>query len=204
MGAHFELLVEEPSMEAFLTEAMPRILPDESTFAVRSFRGKRQLLDKLEVRLRAYAKGLPAVCKVVVLVDRDREECRELKRRIEGMAARAGLLTRARAGGGDWQAATRIVCEELEAWYFGDWEAVKSAYPKARSVLPRKLRSSDAIAGGTWEELERVLQQAGYFRGGLRKIEAARAIAKHIDPNRNASPSFRVFRDAVIEAASSA
>lgn len=191
-------------MEAFLTEAMPRILPDESTFAVRSFRGKRQLLDKLEVRLRVYAKGLPAICKVVVLVDRDREECHGLKRRIEDMAARAGLLTRARAGGGDWQAATRIVCEELEAWYFGDWEAVKSAYPKARSVLPRKLRSSDAIAGGTWEELERVLQQAGYFRGGLRKIEAARAIAKHIDPNRNASPSFRVFRDAVIEAASSA
>ena len=191
-------------MEAFLIEAMPRILPGESTFKVHSSRGKRQLLDNLEARLRVYAKGLPAVGKVIVLVDRDREECRELKRRIEGMAARAGLLTRARADGGDWQAATRIVCEELEAWYFGDWKAVKSAYPRAPSVLPRKLRSSDAIAGGTWEALERVLQQAGYFKGGLQKVEAARRIAKHIDPNRNASPSFRVFRDAVVEAASSA
>jgi len=191
-------------MEAFLTETMPRILPDESTFAVHSFQGKGQLLDNLEIRLRSYAKWLPAVGKAVVLVDRDREDCRELKRRVEDMAARAGLLTRAKADGGDWHVVTRIVCEELEAWYFGDWEAVESAYPGAPSVLPRKLRSSDAIAGGTWEELERVLQQAGYFRGGLRKIEAARAIARHIDPNRNASPSFRVFRDAVVEAASSA
>lgn len=139
-----------------------------------------------------------------MLVDRDREDCLELKRRIEGMAARAGLLTRARAGGGDWQAATRIVCEELEAWYFGDWKAVTSAYPRAPSVLPRKLRNSDAIAGGTGEALERVLRKAGYFKGGLQKVVVARAIAKHIDPNRNFSPSFRVFRDAVVEAASSA
>ena len=203
MGAHFELLVEEPSMEAFLTEAMPRMLPDESTFAVHAFHGKGQLLDNLESRLRAYAKWLPAVCKVVVLVDRDREDCLELKRRVEDMAARAGLLTRAWTGGEDWQAATRIVCEELEAWYFGDWDAVKSAYPGVRSSLPGGLRNSDAIAG-TWEELERVLRKAGYFRGGLQKVEAARAIAKHIDPNRNDSPSFRVFLDAVIEAASSA
>lgn len=191
-------------MEAFLIEAMPRILPGESTFKVHPSRGKRQLLDNLEARLRVYAKGLPAVGKVIVLVDRDREECRELKRRIEGMVAKAGLMSRTRAGGGDWQAATRIVCEELEAWYFGDWEAVKSAYPRAPSVLPRKLRNSDAIAGGTWEAFERVLRKAGYFRGGLRKIDAARRIAKHIDPNRNSSPSFRVFRDAVVEAASSA
>ena len=151
-----------------------------------------------------YALWLPSEYRLFILIDRDGDDCHVLKQRIEGMVAKAGLMSRTRAGGGDWQAATRIVCEELEAWYFGDWEAVKSAYPKARSVLPRKLRSSDAIAGGTWEELERVLQQAGYFRGRLRKVEAARRIAKHIDPNRNASPSFRVFRDAVVEAASSA
>ena len=54
-------------------------------------------------------------------------------------------------------------------------------------------RDPDAIAGGTWEALERVLQRAGYFRSGLRKIEAARAIAEHMDPARNRSASFRSF-----------
>jgi hypothetical protein len=39
----------------------------------------------------------------------------------------------------------------------------------------------------------------GYFRGGLGKVEAARAIAVYIDPSRNRSTSFARFRDAVIE-----
>jgi len=35
----------------------------------------------------------------------------------------------------------------------------------------------------------------------LRKIEAAEQIAPHMDPTRNTSRSFQVFRDALIEAA---
>ena len=54
-------------------------------------------------------------------------------------------------------------------------------------------RNPDAIAGGTWEALERVLRQAGYFGGGLPKIEVAREMAKHMDPARNESTSFRQF-----------
>ena len=51
----------------------------------------------------------------------------------------------------------------------------------------------DAIAGGTWEAFERVLRQAGYFGGGLPKIEVAREMAKHMDPARNTSASFGQF-----------
>ena len=43
--------------------------------------------------------------------------------------------------------------------------------------------------------------KAGYFSGGLRKIEAAEQIAPHMDPSRNTSHSFQVFRDALLEAA---
>jgi hypothetical protein len=67
-----------------------------------------------------------------------------------------------------------------------------------------RYRDPDAIAGGTWEAFERVLRQSGYFRGGLRKVEAARTIAPHIDPARNTSRSFQVLRDALVELAGQA
>lgn len=200
---HFELLVEEDSMAAFLYEALPDMLPEGCTFKPHVFKGKRRLIKNLESRLRGYARLLPPEHRLVILVDRDQDDCRNLKRRIEEMVARAGLRSRSMVGEGDWQAATRIVCEELEAWFFGDWEAVKAAYPRVSGGLPPRLRNSDAITGGTWEALQRILRKAGYITDRLPKVEAARAIARHIDPNRNSSPSFRVFRDTIREAAGS-
>ena len=69
--------------------------------------------------------------------------------------------------------------------------------------IPQKagFRDSDAVPGGTWEAFERVLQKARYFKGGLAKIEAARAVAQHMDPHRNRSKSFRAFREALGEMA---
>ncbi len=202
-ASHLDILVEEDSMAAFLYEALPAVLPEGCTFKPHVFKGKRGLIKNLESRLKGYAWSLPPEHRLVILIDRDQDDCHDLKRRIEGMVARAGLRSRSMVGGGDWQAATRIVCEELEAWYFGDWEAVKDVYPGVRNALPGGHRNSDAITGGTWETLERILRKAGYFTGGLRKVEAARAIGQRIDPNRNSSPSFRVFLDAVREAAGS-
>ena len=95
----------------------------------------------------------------------------------------------------------RLAIEELEARYFGDWEAVRAAYPRTSATIPSqsKYRNPDAIAGGTWEAFERVLQKAGYFTGGLRKVEAARAVATHMEASRNTSPSFCAFRDVLLE-----
>ncbi|NLF57680.1 MAG: DUF4276 family protein, partial [Candidatus Hydrogenedens sp.] len=89
---------------------------------------------------------------------------------------------------------------ELEAWYFGDWDAVRIAYPKASPTIPGKAayRQPDAIRGGTWEAFERVMKKAGYFKNGLRKVEAARKVAAHLNPNSNSSPSFCMFRDALL------
>ena len=51
------------------------------------------------------------------------------------------------------------------------------------------------IIGGTWETLERVLQRAGHYSGGLSKIELARTMAAHMDPARNTSASFNCFAE---------
>ena len=189
-------------MEAFLRALLPRLLPPDRSFDVRVFQGKPDLLRKLENRLRGYAKWLPDDHRIVVMVDRDNDECHALKAQLEEAAGRPGLLTRSRAAGRPWQLVNRVVIEELEAWYFGDWQAVRAAYPRVPAAIPNpaKYRDPDAIVGGTWEAFERTLKRYGYFTTGLRKAEAARAIAAHIDPNRNSSNSFGQFFGALSEA----
>lgn len=194
-ASHLELLVEEPSMERFLRALLPRLLPRDRTFEVHSFQGKSDLLGKLSARLRGYASWLPDDWRVVVVVDRDDDDCVRLKQQLEDIALAAGLRTRTRTGADQWQLANRIAIEELEAWYFGDWEAVREAYPRVSANIPLRqgFRDSDAIAGGTWEAFERIMQRHGYFRGGLGKLEAARVIGGVVDPARSRSLSFRAF-----------
>lgn len=199
---HLELLVEEPSMEAFLGALLPRLLPAGHTFVVHPFQGKGDLLDKLEARLRGYSHWLPADWRIIVVVDRDDDDCHALKQRLETMTASAGLRSRSAGAAEPWQVVNRIAIEELEAWYFGEWAAVRSAYPRVSAEIPgqKRFRDSDAVTGGTWEAFERVLQRFGYFRTGLRKQEAARAIAAHIKPDLSRSHSFTKFYEAVVEA----
>ncbi|MCC7493177.1 MAG: DUF4276 family protein [Fimbriimonadaceae bacterium] len=201
-AVHLELLVEEPSMEAFLRALLPRLLPQDRTFEVHPFQGKSDLLGKLESRLRGYVAWLPADWRIVVVVDRDDEDCRVLKLQLESIAQRAGLRTRTCAGNASSQLDNRIAIEELEAWYFGDWAAVRAAYPRVPAVIPNRqsFRDSDAICGGTWEAFERVMQRYGYFKGGLAKLEAARAIGAHVDPLRSRSRSFQMLCGAIGEA----
>ena len=192
-------LLEEPSMGRFLNGLLPRVLPDEVEFRVSAFNGKPDLLKNLEKRLRGLRNSLRPGDRIFVVVDRDCEDCRQLKERLEREAGRTGLVTRTASDGGAWQLVNRIVVEELEAWYFGDWEAVRAAYGRAPENVPRKskYRCPDAIKGGTSEAFERVMKSE--FRTGLRKREAAGKISKHIDPDRSSSPSFRIFYEAILE-----
>lgn len=195
--------VEEPSMEATLEHLLPKLTNDVD-FEIRRFQGKDDLLKNLPNRLRGYSTWLPENWAILVLVDRDDDDCTILKQTLEGMAARAGLLSKTKAGNGNrFQIANRIAIEELEAWFFGDWAAVQTAYPRVPATIPQKsgFRDPDAILGGTWEALERVLKRAGYFKTGIRKMECARAVAQNMVPTRNTSKSFQAFSGAVSAAA---
>lgn len=189
-------------MEAFLQAMLPRILPEGSTFDVYVFQGKHSLLKKLGNRLRGYTKWMPENYRVVVVTDRDSNDCRNLKEQLEAIAKESGLVTRSRADGDRWQVVNRIAIEELEAWYFGDWEAVCRTYPRVSPHIPNqyRYRDPDAIRGGTWESFERIMQSHGYFRGGLTKVKAASTIGGNINPLRSRSKSFNIFYDATMEA----
>lgn len=197
------VLVEEPSMEAALEQLLPKILAVDVEFQIIRFQCKDDLLKNAPTRLRGYASWLPENHCILVLVDRDDDDCRGLKAQLEDMAATAGLVTKSAAARGQrFQVVNRIAIEELEAWFFGDWQAVQQAYPRVPATIPKKstFRDPDAIAGGTWEAMERVLKRAGYFQKGLRKLEFARSVATHMDPARNGSRSFKIFMAAITAA----
>jgi hypothetical protein len=192
-------LVEEESAEAALNLIMPRLLPQSDVQIIR-FQGKQDLLQNLLARLRGLKSWLPDNWLLLVLVDRDRNDCKNLKQQLETIAKQAGLVSKSAVRRGSrFQVVNRIVIEELESWFFGDWEAVHFAYPKVPSTIPakQKFRDPDAVVGGTWEALERIFRRAGYFESGLRKIELARSVAPHMEPTRNKSRSFQVFLEAI-------
>jgi hypothetical protein len=191
------IFVEEISMEAALEQLMPKLLQD-AEFEIFRFQCKDDLLKNLPARLRAYSSWLPPEWAILVLVDRDNSDCRELKQQLEAVAQQSGLSTKTQ-GGDRFQVVNRIVIEELEAWFFGDWPAVKQAYPRVPDNIPQKsaFRDPDAIKGGTWEALERVLKRAGYFPAGLNKLQCAREVATHMTPDANRSASFQAFVQAI-------
>lgn len=193
------VFVEEYSMEAALERILPKLLGDVE-FDIFRFQCKDDLLKHLPNRLKGYSFWLPASWVILVLVDLDNDQCRDLKMQMDKMADSAGLLTKTAAGDGHrFQVVNRIAIEELEAWFFGDWQAVQIAYPRVSPNVTRNAayRDPDAIAGGTWEAMERVLKRAGYFSSGLRKMEFAREVAQYLEPERNTSRSFQAFFSAV-------
>lgn len=194
-----EIMVEEPSMEVALRALLPKIL-DRVDFEVFRHSCKPELLQRLPERLRGYAGWLPATWRVMIVVDRDDDDCVKLKEQLDQIVRDAGLRPRG-IPTEPWQVVNRLAIEELEAWYFGDWRAVRQAYPRVSATIPakRQYRAPDEIKGGTWEAFERVLKTAGYFKTGLRKTEAARAVATFMDPDRNTSPSFGKVRDVLRE-----
>lgn len=196
---HIEFLLEEPSAEAFFAEFLPKIVTDGTTWKLIAFQGKADLLANLKKRLKGYAAWLPNDWRIVVLVDEDRGDCSKLKHQMEAAAKAAGLITKSRAKNGAFAVLNRIAVEELEAWFLGDVEGLRSAYPGVSASLGSRenFRDPDAVRGGSWEVLERVLQRAGHFRGGLGKIELARTMAKHLEPSRNRSRSFQCFMEGI-------
>lgn len=200
---HLEVLIEDESAASALGILFDRHLPSDKTYRLIPFNGIEDLRRKLPGQLRAYRRWIPEIYRLVVVIDRDDDDCQARKRELEDMAYAAGLSTKsARRGAEVFQVVNRIAVEELEAWFFGDNEALSAAYPGVPTALHqrRAFRSPDAIQGGTAERLHRVLQEAGYYQGvaKLPKREVARAVARHMIPERNASPSFRTFWDAVV------
>ncbi|NQT19153.1 MAG: hypothetical protein HQ592_05575 [Planctomycetes bacterium] len=84
-----EVLVEEPSIEAVLRHLLPKLL-GSTAFRIYPYQCKSQLLLRLPQRLRGYKKWLPDNWRILVIVDRDDDDCKGLKATLDSIAT--GLL----------------------------------------------------------------------------------------------------------------
>lgn len=193
------VIVEEPSAEAALRSLIPRILDKRDGFKIINMGSKGRMLAELPKRFEGYAalirQGKPV--KVVVLVDADQGDWAEAKETLESLAARAGLVTRARARkrkGSVFHVVTRVAVAELEAWFLGDVQAVRRAYPQLPAAIAKKREFATPDGWqDTWERLHGLLRRNGYPKSSFSKIDMARRIAMAMDPAVNTSPSFKSF-----------
>lgn len=191
---YIEFLLEESSAEATLRNLLPAILGEQVGFRLHAYQGKPDLLRKLPSRLQGYRVWMPDDYYIVVLIDADHEDCHTLKAQLETIAREAGLNTKSAVlPGMRFQVLNRVAVEEIEAWFFGDADALRAAYPRVSPYLEyrKTYRDPDAIRGGTWEALERLLQHHRYPVPG--KISIAERVSQHMEPHRNRSHSFQVF-----------
>ncbi len=191
---YIEFHLEEPSAEAALQNLLPEILGGRVGFRLHAYQGKPDLLNKLPSRLQGYRAWMPDYYYIVVLIDADREDCHALKAQLEIIARQAGLATKSAVlPGMSFQVLNRLAVEELEAWFFGDVDALRAAYPRISPHLEHSqtYRDPDTIPGGTWEALQRLLHYHRYPLPG--KISIAKKVSHHMNPDRNRSHSFQVF-----------
>jgi hypothetical protein len=172
-------MLEEPSAKSVLDIILPMLLPPEVTFQTIPHRGKDDLRRSLPRKLRSW---LAPDTHFVVLHDQDSNSCETLKEDLQTICQQTGR----------YDVIVRIACRELEAWYFGDLEAVERAFPGNRLqqlAEKREYRDPDNIVKPS-SALERLVP-------GFQKGFASKTIPHHMHMERNRSRSFQVFVEAV-------
>jgi hypothetical protein len=145
------------------------------------------------MKLTGYKKVLNEDYRLMVLVDRDKDDCIKLKHQIEIMFRNAGLVSKsAKKAGQKHQCVCRVVVEEFESWLLGDINALKLAFPNLKVPKKFEQKQPDAITNPS-EVLQSLLKNSGYRLSG--KIDLARRIGAYWSPADNKSLSFKHFID---------
>lgn len=191
-----EFLVEEQSAEEALKHLLPRLIGERAQWKLINLGSKYKLLKALPQRMAAYRRRIDQGedLRVVVLVDRDHDDCATLKRQLEDAARGAKMATKsAPLASGRFLVVNRIVIEELESWFIGDPAALRRAFTSLPAIDANKGIFRNPDNGSSWEALHRFLKKHGIYKSSYPKIDAARRIAPKLDVTANRSRSFQVF-----------
>ena len=167
-------LLEEASMRDLLVGLLPRLYPN-MVFMCLAHEGKSDLEKSIPRKLRAMRE--PGV-RFVILRDNDGGDCVRLKQRLMQSCQQAGRP----------DTLVRIVCQELEAWYLGEPDALAEAFENERlRGIGRKasFRDPDAVQQPS-EALKSLVP-------GFRKVSGAKTMAGLLTRERNYSKSFQVL-----------
>ena len=172
-------LLEERSAKEMLKGLFPRLLPAGVEVKYVVFEGKQDLKRQMTRRLR----GWPPDTVFVVMCDQDSSNCLDLK---------AELVEKCPETKRD-HVIIRIICRELESWYFGDLAAVEKALNIADLVKyqnKKKYRIPDRI-GSPANKLKEITNDV------YQKISGSREIGARLSLTSNTSKSFQVFIDSI-------
>lgn len=161
-------------MKVLLEGLLPRLFPDLS-FLCLPHEGKQDLEKSIPKKLRAWRE--PGA-RFIVIRDNDGGDCCSLKSNLVALCREGGRA----------DALVRIACQELEAWYLGEPDAIAEAYghERLRRIGSKALyREPDAIPRPS-AEMERLVPE-------FQKISGARRMASRLSRERNISPSFKVL-----------
>lgn len=163
-------------MAVLLDGLLPRLFPG-LRFHCLPHRGKQDLERSIRDKLRSWRTPGD---RFVLLMDNDGGDCLALKARLSRLCRESGRE----------DVLVRIVCQELEAWYLGDPEAMAVAFANdsLRRIGQRpRYRNPDDVANPSYQ-LKRMFP-------GFRKVDGARAMAGQLSHGRNHSASFAAFLD---------
>ena len=161
-------------MRDLLFGLLPRLYPNME-FMWLAHEGKSDLEKSIPRKLRAWRE--PGV-RFVILRDNDGGDCVRLKRRLLQSCQQAGRP----------DTLVRIVCQELEAWYLGEPDALAEAFENERlRGIGRKasFRDPDTVQQPS-EALKSLVP-------GHRKVIGAKTMAGFLRRERNYSKSFQVL-----------
>lgn len=206
---HLEFLTEDISSKKAMTILIPKLLGDDITYEIHSYKGigkipkglqpktdasKRILLDQLPKLINGYGT-VPHVNAVIVICDLDDKNEAEFLAQLEAMLDECRNKPE--------KVLFCVAIEEFEAWYLGDLGAIKRAYPKAKENILRNY-TNDSICN-TWELLadaicnggHKDLADRGWQAVGEEKSAWALNITPHMNVENNQSPSFIRMRDSL-------
>ena len=127
-------LIEEPSMQTFLEGARPRLpIPGDTKVIYRVAGGYHSMRQLVATTLH---NTWPPGTRFVVLCDKDKADC------IERKADLVSVIPPRRRR----EVLVRIVCYELESWYFGDPDTLSHLFPNFRLVRRKaRFRNPDTL-----------------------------------------------------------
>lgn len=199
-------------METFLDTWLSRYLGGRAYLNFQAFSGRSDLEKNIQDRLAGYNKMLPKSVlnhRIFIMLDSDGRDCKKLKKELESKCQKLRLRTprserlTASSTGKPWQIATCIVIKELEAWYLGNWSAVKSAYPEIPNESPQwnGYPNPDAVGGKTKDVVHTfLLENSNSYTIEVPSIKLAGEVGEHFDEQKCASQSFKYFLRLIDEA----
>lgn len=176
-------LTEESSVEPVLRKLTHELAPtaiEGVDWQVISFQGKADLKKHFTKKMQGWSYGNPHF---IILRDNDGSDCIKLKQNLTDQASVTGKPFN-----------IRIVCQELEAWFIGDFNAVEQAYPssKASNLREKSKYKNPDLVNNASEELKKIV-------GVNAKVGRAEKIAPFLNIQNNTSHSFNVLKTKVEE-----